>query len=1286
MQMQSTDSTAGADGAGRAVPSLTSGAHDDIDIGDVARYTKTGEHVTVIKIHQSDEDGGPHTYTVRLADGKKKRVERRRLEPLHGSSDDAVNANVNNTARRAEDTSVRTEAPPTVRRTHGEPGPNETAQSAAASSTTRSKKKKDKKRSRNRNASQDGEHATTTPTTNDQVNDGGAGMAPPDAPSPPPPQSTSPAGDTSNTHSNGSDNNSNNNDEEEEDPNPTRRHRRHTKGRKKSKKRSKRAAQKEERAAPTTDNDNDDGTESERDDDGDGSSTAGRRRRKSAAAHKHARRHHAPPPSRGVQLTALRTDKLRLNRKIVQPIVSVMLLDEDTGELLPTVFPDTHAGPNGEHTSEPFSLRDHGTLAPAWNFQTQFAVDYDEVTAPGRNVIAFFTVAEGADMGKDKSRRSTMGHVGNAMRPGLDGAVCWAFMRLKPHYTEKVSRLQLYDFVAKRGGDRASTGSVDRRGTRRSSWWSGRGGVTGTGGGSGERAATMDNKATPAAGVAGLCLAEVALKPGDRKSYPATLYARIDPYALESAHTADGEVMDERRGEVGEGGPVTESLTALLDKRVVVETNWRRHKDEACIVPEHVQETVPLPCGAFTLSFSPDGHYLAVGSCIENTEDGVTLRDHHPITLFHVHDASTFDIDPDHDDVVFAQLAGHQSLVQDLAWSSDARFLVSASSDSTARLWNIAAVGDAREQQSILPHPTFVYCAAFHPSSECGLIFTGAYDGVVRMWDWNDTGRDRTAHLVGELAQHTAHVNSLTFDDSGRKMITADAEGELRIWACAEDDFSVWSPHTVVRDAALQGIPIDSVQLHPSGRRVLVHARDNIVRMLDLRTNLFMQRYHGSYNQRIEVGSCISACGNYVFAGSEDGSVHVWDCDTGKPEHVYNGLGISAPVSGVAFHPCDHIVAFCAFGTGQPLVVLCAEPDAVPTKSTTAMPARAMWHKALKGKLSHLEKPESLAKTARLSMTLGNDTTARASSTSAAGDKFHDLVKTLTASKKDNNSNNNNSATLQAPSMGNKAGGVPQGAATHSTLPYRRAEANEDDIVSELQEERKKQVDELLANTIQRITRRKSILDASSRTTLPIGSGADTGVSPEAVMGENRQSLLSESSFASSEMRALLKREVTQAKSNLRQSDTYWAMFDSQAERPDELHFTMGDKFVAITQQDGDWWKMIHENGNEGWVPASYVRNTPVARVALQDIEQASVASRRRTDARGTMAENDNDAASPQKDAQVRRTKTPKRNSDVGRALRESRMRRQSRSQSARMSTQGPPAAPASAFTEVSGI
>ena len=43
-----------------------------------------------------------------------------------------------------------------------------------------------------------------------------------------------------------------------------------------------------------------------------------------------------------------------------------------------------------------------------------------------------------------------------------------------------------------------------------------------------------------------------------------------------------------------------------------------------------------------------------------------------------------------------------------------------------------------------------------------------------------------------------------------------------------------------------------------------------------------MNRYIGSNNFKEHVRSTLSPCGSFMFSGSEDGLVHVWDTETGK--------------------------------------------------------------------------------------------------------------------------------------------------------------------------------------------------------------------------------------------------------------------------------------------------------------------------------------------------------------------------------------------------------------------
>ena len=91
--------------------------------------------------------------------------------------------------------------------------------------------------------------------------------------------------------------------------------------------------------------------------------------------------------------------------------------------------------------------------------------------------------------------------------------------------------------------------------------------------------------------------------------------------------------------------------------------------------------------------------------------------------------------------------------VYDLRWSPDDSFLVSASADCTARLWqtglvlgSLPSAADAsasvQKAHRVLQHSCFVYATAVHPKAE--VVATGAFDHGICLWEVQ-TGQQATA-------------------------------------------------------------------------------------------------------------------------------------------------------------------------------------------------------------------------------------------------------------------------------------------------------------------------------------------------------------------------------------------------------------------------------------------------------------------------------------------------------------------------------------------------------------
>jgi len=75
-------------------------------------------------------------------------------------------------------------------------------------------------------------------------------------------------------------------------------------------------------------------------------------------------------------------------------------------------------------------------------------------------------------------------------------------------------------------------------------------------------------------------------------------------------------------------------------------------------------------------------------------------------------------------------LTGHVGAVYQVTWSSDSRFLVSASKDSTAKLWMIPH--GKRAKETLPGHADEVYALDWSPNGTC--VATGSKDRTIKIW------------------------------------------------------------------------------------------------------------------------------------------------------------------------------------------------------------------------------------------------------------------------------------------------------------------------------------------------------------------------------------------------------------------------------------------------------------------------------------------------------------------------------------------------------------------------
>jgi WD40 repeat protein len=291
--------------------------------------------------------------------------------------------------------------------------------------------------------------------------------------------------------------------------------------------------------------------------------------------------------------------------------------------------------------------------------------------------------------------------------------------------------------------------------------------------------------------------------------------------------------------------------------------------------------------------------------------------------------------------------AGHHDLIYDLSWSSDSRFLTSASSDNSAKVWEVINPKMLMPVNpncvSNLQHTCYVYASQFHPCAyEPSLIFTGAYDGLIRIWD------SLGGTLIAELSNHSTYVNAITFNPNGHQFFTGDADGVIKLWedsqfagakarvesqSAYERKSAYESKHVssdiwrrrfkcirTMQHRQLVGDAISSLEYHAKPERLVAYVRSGAVYSFSFLRYDIQKTMIGPKTANRGLKSCISPDGKYVVAGSADGIAYFFDLYTGSQIKQLD-VGFTMPMYNMVWHPTEHLVAFCSYGGDYPIEI-----------------------------------------------------------------------------------------------------------------------------------------------------------------------------------------------------------------------------------------------------------------------------------------------------------------------------------------------------------------------------
>ena len=252
---------------------------------------------------------------------------------------------------------------------------------------------------------------------------------------------------------------------------------------------------------------------------------------------------------------------------------------------------------------------------------------------------------------------------------------------------------------------------------------------------------------------------------------------------------------------------------------------------------------------------------------------------------------------------------GHTDQVSSVQFSPDGKYVVSTSSDKTAKIW---AVSSGKLLHSLEGHAG-VISALFSPDGKYIVTVSQSYFGIAPAKIW-ETNSGKLLHSI------EGTVNTAQFSPDGKYIVTADEDGTAKIWeinsgkllrtlqvhedAVNSAQFSpdgnfivtasgfmgdrtvkIWKTNSGQLIHSLERISDDlpKAEFSPDGKYIIITARAKTAQIWEANSGRMLHSLEGHSG---EVQSAkFSSDGKYIVTASDDNTAKIWETISGKLLH-----------------------------------------------------------------------------------------------------------------------------------------------------------------------------------------------------------------------------------------------------------------------------------------------------------------------------------------------------------------------------------------------------------------
>jgi len=230
------------------------------------------------------------------------------------------------------------------------------------------------------------------------------------------------------------------------------------------------------------------------------------------------------------------------------------------------------------------------------------------------------------------------------------------------------------------------------------------------------------------------------------------------------------------------------------------------------------------------------------------------------------------------------RLAGHSDGVRSVAWSPDARFLLTGSRDRTLALWDASTGERVRVMEG---HDGGVTSVAFSPDG--ALALSGSQDKSVILWEV------ASGKLLRRMKGHAQWVTCVAFAPDGRRALSGSLDRTAILWDTTDG--------SQILPLAGHGDRVLAVAFSPDGKQALTASADRSVQLWETEKGARLERCGAD---EAVICAAFTPADGHVLGGTWNGLVQRWD-RAGKEEtktfkgHVGNVQALSLNPDGLTY-------------------------------------------------------------------------------------------------------------------------------------------------------------------------------------------------------------------------------------------------------------------------------------------------------------------------------------------------------------------------------------------------